>query len=39
MDILFAFQIQLRFCPLSLDPNTEVTDEFPPNVNLLVSSL
>jgi len=32
-----TIQIQLRFCPLSLEPNKEVSDEFPPNVNVMVN--
>ena len=31
------FQIQLRFCPLSLEPNKEMPDEFPPSVNVHVN--
>lgn len=33
----YLYQIQLRFCPLSVEPNKEVSDEFPPNVNLMVN--
>jgi len=33
----YPFQIQLRFCPLSLEPNKEMSDEFPPSVNVHVN--
>lgn len=33
----YLYQIQLRFCPLSLEPNKEMSDEFPPSVNVHVN--
>jgi len=33
----YLYQIQLRFCPLSLEPNKEMPDEFPPSVNVHVN--
>jgi len=33
----YLYQIQLRFCPLSLEANKEMSDEFPPSVNVHVN--
>jgi len=33
----FLYQVQLRFCPLSTEPGKEVSDEFPPNLNVHVN--
>jgi len=33
----FLYQIQLRFCPLSMEPGKEASDEFPPNLNVHVN--
>jgi len=33
----YLYQIQLRFCPLSMENGKEMSDEFPPNLNVHVN--
>ena len=34
----FLYQIQLRFCQLTLEPGKEMADEFPPSIAVVVNN-